>query len=100
LRSAGGHCRLEDPCEINHPDSQLIIQVDSNKKDEITEGILTALSRPRGTIQLGLERFYLGGFKAKLNGIITEVIQMRAMGAGGPQGDERRPRNHGQRVGG
>lgn len=67
-------CRLEDPLEINDPDSQLIIQVDPNSKDEIIKGILTALSRPRGVIQPGLEKYYFDSFEAALHKIVKDVL--------------------------
>jgi glycosyltransferase involved in cell wall biosynthesis len=68
-------CKLEDLWEINDPESDLIIQVDPSKKEEIIEGILTALSRPKGVIQQRLEQFYFGRFKARLHEIITDVIK-------------------------
>jgi len=67
-------CRLEDPWEVNDPGSRLIIQVDPNNKDEIIEGILTALTRQKGILTSRLERFYFGGFKAKFHEIITDII--------------------------
>lgn len=67
-------CRLEDPLEINDPDSQLIIQVDPNNKDEIIEGILTALSRPKGAIQPGLEKYYFDSFEVALHKIVKDVL--------------------------
>lgn len=67
-------CRLEDPWEVNDPESQLIIQVDPNNKDEIINGILTALYRPKFQIQSGLENFYFGKFKANFHEIVTKII--------------------------
>lgn len=67
-------CRLEDPLEINDPDSQLIIQVDPNNKDEIIEGILTALSRPKGVIQPCLEKYYFDSFEGTLHKIVKDVL--------------------------
>lgn len=67
-------CRLEDPWEVNDPGSRLIIQVDPNNKDEIIEGILTALTRPKGILTPGLERFYFDGFKTKFHEIITDIL--------------------------
>ncbi len=67
-------CRLEDPWEINDPDSQLIIQVDPNSKDEIMDGIVTALARPKGLMQPGLENFYFGKFKANFHEIVGKII--------------------------
>jgi len=68
-------CKLEDSWEINDPESQLIIQVDPNNKDEIIEGIMTALSRPKGIIQPGLERFYFDSFEIALHGIIRNILE-------------------------
>ncbi|MBZ0093862.1 MAG: glycosyltransferase family 4 protein [Sulfuricella sp.] len=67
-------CRLEDPWEVNDPESQLIIQVDPKNKDEIINGILTALSRPKCQIQPGLENFYFLKFKANFHEIVTKII--------------------------
>lgn len=67
-------CKLDDPWEINDPDSRLIIQVDPKNKDDIIKGILTALSCPKGQIQPGLERFYFGIFKANFHKIVTDII--------------------------
>jgi len=67
-------CKLEDPLEVNDPESQLIIQVDPNNKDEIIDGVLTALSRPKGRLQSGIEKFYFGAFRAKLHGILTDIV--------------------------
>lgn len=67
-------CRLEDPWEVNDPESRLIIQVDPNNKDEIINGILTALSHPKGRMQPGLENFYFGKFKANFHEIVTKII--------------------------
>ena len=67
-------CKLEDPWEVNDPESQLIIQVDPNNKDEIIAGVLTALSRPKGHLQPGIEKFYFGAFSAKLHGILTDIV--------------------------
>jgi len=68
-------CKLEDPWEAGDPESNLIIQVDPNKKEEIIQGILTALSCPKQALQPGLQRFYFNAFQAKLHEIVTEVIQ-------------------------
>src|SRR5258706_2629200 len=67
-------CKLEDSWEVNDPESQLIIQVDPNNKDEIIDGVLTALSRPKGRLQPGIEKFYFGAFSAKLHGILTDIV--------------------------
>ena len=71
-------CRLEDTWEINDPESQLIIQVDPSNKDEIINGILTALSRPKFQIQPGLENFYFERFKANFHKIVTKIISPRS----------------------
>jgi phosphatidylinositol alpha-1,6-mannosyltransferase len=67
-------CRLEDPSEMNDPESRLIIQVDPNSKEEIIEGVLAALSAPRGGPRPGIEKFYFGAFRDRLHRILTEVV--------------------------
>jgi phosphatidylinositol alpha-1,6-mannosyltransferase len=67
-------CRLEDTWEVNDPESKLIIQIDPKSKDEIMEGILTALSCPKRAIQPGLKRFYFDNFKENFHGILKDVF--------------------------
>jgi len=64
-------CTPEDPSEIEDPHSQLIIQVDPNKNNEIIDGILIALSRPKGTQQPGIENFYFAKFKTMFHEIVS-----------------------------
>lgn len=73
-------CRLEDPWEANDTDSRLIIQVDPNNNDEIIQGIMTALSYPKGTLQPQLERFTFEGFKARLHEIVSKILSGPASG--------------------
>lgn len=66
--------KLDDPWEVNDPESRMIIQVDPNDKEEIIHGIIAALSCPKNILQPGLERFYFDGYKARLHLIIKEII--------------------------
>jgi phosphatidyl-myo-inositol dimannoside synthase len=66
--------KLEDSWDLNDPDSQLIIQVDPNSKEEILQGILAALSQPKGVLPEGIERFYYGRFMYKFHEIITDIL--------------------------
>ena len=70
-------CRLENPEEQEDPDSRLIIQVDPTSKTEITEGILRALLRPKGRVEVGLEKFFFSRFKGRLHDIITDLLGAR-----------------------
>ena len=67
-------CRLEDPWEINDPDSQIIIQVNPYDRGEIIEGILSALSRPKNQVQPGLENYYFGKFETNFHQIVSHII--------------------------
>ena len=66
--------RLEDPWEINDPDSKLIYQVNPESKVEILDGILMALAGPKRVIQPGLEKFYFNNFKKNLHKILNEIF--------------------------
>jgi glycosyltransferase involved in cell wall biosynthesis len=67
-------CKLEDPWDRNDPESRLIIQVDPRNKEEIIEGILTALSLPEKTIPPGLERFYYARFETNFHKIVLDIL--------------------------
>ena len=67
-------CKLEDPWEVNDPESRLIIQVDPNNKDHIIDGVLAALSRPKRSLPRGIEKFYFGAFSARLHDILTDIV--------------------------
>jgi len=63
-------CRLEDDSEMNDPFARkLIIQVDPNNREEITEGILEALPLS-GRIPPELSKFYYASFSRKVHRII------------------------------
>ncbi len=67
-------CKLEDASEANDPYAQeLIIQVDPNDKQEITQGILKALSIPK-RIHPELSNFYYKAFSNKLYQIIDDLL--------------------------
>ena len=66
--------KLEDAWEINDPDTSLIIQVDPSDKNQIIEGIVKALSLPKGVIQPNLKKFYYDGFRGKLHGIVRNIL--------------------------
>ena len=66
--------KLEDAWEINDPDTSLIIQVDPSDKNQIIEGIVKALSQPKGVIQPTLEKFYYEGFREKFHGIVGKIL--------------------------
>ncbi len=74
-------CRLENSEEQQDPDSQLIIQVDPTSKSEIAEGILKALSRPRGNVEIGLETFFFSRFRARLCDIVADILRGQLGGA-------------------
>lgn len=66
--------KLDDEAEANDPDAQkLIIQVDPNNKQEITQGILKALSIPK-RIHPELSNFYYKAFSNKLYRIIDDLL--------------------------
>ncbi len=67
---------LEDPWEINDPDSKLILQVDPKNKVEILDGILTALTVPKGVIQPGLKKFYFNNFEKKFHKILNDIFSI------------------------
>lgn len=68
-------CRLEDESEANDPDARkLIIQVDPNSKEEITQGILNALSLPK-QIHPELSNFYYASFLKTLHRIVDELVR-------------------------
>jgi len=67
-------CKLEDPSEADDPGSQLIIQVDPNNKTEIINAVMAALTRPKGRLQPGIEKFYFSEFRAKLHEIVTHIV--------------------------
>lgn len=66
--------KLDDACEINDPNSSLIIQVDPSDKNQIIEGIVKALSLPKGVIQPTLKMFYYDGFCEQLHGIVGKIL--------------------------
>lgn len=67
-------CRLEDESEANDPDARkLIIQVDPNNKEEIAQGILDALSRPK-QIHPELSNFYYVSFSKTLHSIVGGLV--------------------------
>jgi glycosyltransferase involved in cell wall biosynthesis len=67
-------CKVDDPKELNDPDSQLIIQVDPKNRAAIVDGILAALSLPRHRIDPRLSHFYFGAFRTNLHRIVSEVV--------------------------
>jgi glycosyltransferase involved in cell wall biosynthesis len=66
--------KLEDAWEINDPDTSLIIQVDPSDNNQIIEGIVKALSLPKGVIQPALKKFYYEGFREKLHGVVRKIL--------------------------
>ncbi len=66
-------CKLEDPSEIKDTETNLILQVAPENKNEIIEGVLAALSRSEKTIPPGLEKFYFESFEKTLHDIITAL---------------------------
>lgn len=66
--------KLDDPWEINDPDTSLIIQVDQNSQQAIIDGILKALALPRQIISPTLQNYYYEGFRARLHDIVRTIL--------------------------
>lgn len=65
---------LEDEWEINDPDSSLIIQVNPADKDDIINGVVTAMSKGKGEISPAMESYYYEGFRGRLHGFIDQLL--------------------------
>jgi phosphatidylinositol alpha-1,6-mannosyltransferase len=55
-------------------DGMLGILVDSNSKEEIKQGIMEVLKRPRGVIPEGLDYFSFANFETRLHRLVDEVV--------------------------
>ena len=70
--------RLGDPTERDDPDAnQLVIQVDPKDSEDITRGILEALSRGNRKVNPALLKFSWPEFERKAHAIVDNVLAMR-----------------------
>ncbi len=54
---------------------KLGIMVDPNSPDEIKNGILEAIRRPKGTVPAGLEEFSFPNFEKRFHGIVGTILK-------------------------
>ena len=66
--------KLEDPWEVNDPDSALIIQADPHDRQDIIRAILTALSLPKGEISPILNNYYCSGFVNAVSKMLDTIL--------------------------
>jgi glycosyltransferase involved in cell wall biosynthesis len=67
--------KLDDPWEVNDPDSSLIVQADPHSKQDIINAVLAALTKPKGEIPLTLKKYYCAGFNKEVEAMLRKLIR-------------------------